>query len=78
MSVELRDRIVLDPEILVGKPTVRGTRISVEMILGLLADGWTYETILNEFPHLKREDILACLAFARDTIAEELYFPSAA
>jgi uncharacterized protein (DUF433 family) len=78
MSVELRDRIVLDPKILVGKPTVRGTRISVEMILGLLADGWTYETILSEFPHLTREDILACLAFARDTIAEELYFQSAA
>lgn len=53
-----RERISSDPEVLVGKPVVKGTRISVELILGWLANGWTYEQILESYPHIVREDIL--------------------
>lgn len=73
--MEWRDRIVCNPEILVGKPTIKGTRISVELILGWLANGWTFDDILDSYPHLKREDILAALAFAAERMREEDYLP---
>jgi uncharacterized protein (DUF433 family) len=78
MATEIANRIVVDPEILVGKPIVRGTRLSVEFILGLLADGWTRAQLRTDYPNLTDEDITACLAFARDTVAEHLFLPSAA
>jgi len=59
-----RDRIVIDPEILVGKPVVKGTRLAVEFVIDLLAQGWTEAEILRNYPGLAREDILACLAYA--------------
>lgn len=59
-----RDRITADPDILVGKPIIKGTRISVELILGWLANGWSFEQILEAYPRITREDILAALAFA--------------
>ena len=59
-------RIVLDPLVLAGKPAVRGTRLSVEFIVGLLADGWSEAEILENYPNLQRDDIRACLAYARD------------
>lgn len=71
-------RIVLDPAVLVGKPIVRGTRIPVELVLGLLAEGWSEADILASYPHLTRADIQACLAYARDLVASERVFPSAA
>ena len=54
-------RIVIDPEVLVGKPVIRGTRLAVEFIVGLLAQGWSEAEILKNYPGLTREDILACL-----------------
>ena len=71
-------RIVLDPEILVGKPVIRGTRLSVEFIIGLLADGWSEAEILANYPGIVHQDIIACLAYARDTLSSEKVFPSAA
>lgn len=71
--MEWRDRIVSDPNILVGKPTIRGTRISVELILGWLANGWSFEDIVAAYPHLARDDILAALAFAAELMREEEY-----
>lgn len=71
--MDWRQRITADPEVLLGKPTIRGTRISVELILGWLANGWTIETILDSYPHLGREDILAALAFAAEMMREEKY-----
>jgi uncharacterized protein (DUF433 family) len=68
-----RDRITSDPDILVGKPTVKGTRISVELILGWLANGWTHEMILESYPQIVRDDILAALAFAAEMMREEEY-----
>jgi uncharacterized protein (DUF433 family) len=70
---EWRERIVSDPNILVGKPTIKGTRISVELILGWLANGWSFDDILESYPHITREDILAALAFAEEMMREEDY-----
>ena len=66
-----RERIAVDPNILLGKPAIKGTRISVELILGWLANGWSYEDILESYPHITREDILAALAFAQELLREE-------
>ena len=68
-----RERIVSNPDILVGKPSIKGTRISVELILGWLANGWTHEMILESYPQLTREDILAALAFATEFMRDEEY-----
>jgi uncharacterized protein (DUF433 family) len=64
--VEFGDRIVLDPEIRFGKPTVRGTRITVGDVLSYLAGGMSEEEILADFSQLSHEDIRACLAFAAE------------
>lgn len=72
------DRIVVDPAILVGKPVVKGTRLSVEFLLGLMADGWSESNILDNYPGLTHEDIAACLNYARDLVAGERVYPSAA
>jgi len=61
---ELLKRIVVDPKVMVGKPVIRGTRISVEQILRLLAQGLTFEDILKDYPHLTKEDIVAALIYA--------------
>jgi uncharacterized protein (DUF433 family) len=59
-----RDRITIDPEICHGKPTVRGLRYPVELILDLLSSGMSHEEILGDYPDLEREDILAVLQYA--------------
>lgn len=66
--MDWRERIVADPKILVGKPIIKGTRISVEFVIDLLARGWTTEQILKEYDHLTLEDIQACLAYAGDLV----------
>lgn len=71
--MDWRERIVSNPDILVGKPSIKGTRISVELILGWLAQGWTHEMILESYPHITRDDILACLAFAAEMLHDEEY-----
>lgn len=71
-------RITLDPDIMAGKPVVRGTRLAVEFIIGLLVDGWTEAEILSNYPGLVRQDILACLGYARDVLNAENPVPSAA
>jgi len=66
-----RDRITVDPDVLAGKPVVKGTRIAVELIVDLLAGGWTQEQILDNYPHLTPEDIRACLAYAGEVLRAE-------
>lgn len=61
-----RERIIVDPEIRFGKPTIRGTRLTVGDVLGYLAGGTSEDEILDQFPQLAREDIRACLAFAAE------------
>ena len=71
-------RIALAPDLLAGKPVIRGTRPSVEFVIGLMADGWSEADILANYPGVTRDDIIACLAYARDTLSSERVFPSAA
>jgi uncharacterized protein (DUF433 family) len=71
-------RIALDPNVLAGKPVIRGTRLSVEFVIGLMADGWDETDILANYPGIVHEDIIACLAYARDALSSEKVFPSAA
>ena len=66
-----QDRITIDPDVLVGKPVIKGTRISVEFVIDLLARGWTTSQVLVEYDHLKPEDIQACLAYASDLLKSE-------
>jgi len=61
-------RIEIDPDIMVGKPVIRGTRLTVEFVIGLLAAEWSEQDILESYPGVVREDIVACLAYARDTL----------
>jgi len=75
MKTDWRSRITVNPEILAGKPIIKGTRISVEFILELLANGWTDEAILENYPQLKKEDIQAALRYATDILKEEMVYP---
>jgi uncharacterized protein (DUF433 family) len=77
-AVPEHPRIALDPDVMVGKPVIRGTRITVELIIGLLAQGWTEQEILAAYPHLTRDDILACLAYAQELVSSEKVYPTAA
>lgn len=74
----LLDRIGSNPEVLAGKPIVRGTRVTVERVLSLLEAGVAEKEILADFPMLTLEDIRACIAYARHVVAEEDVFPTAA
>lgn len=71
----MNDRITMNPEILAGKPIVRGTRLSVEFVVGLLAQGWSVEDVLAEYDHLTRDDIQACLAYAHQLLKDEKIYP---
>jgi len=73
--MDLKNRIVLDPKILTGKPTIRGTRIAVEFIIDLLAGGWTINQILQEYDHLTPEDIQACLMYVSEMLHSERVYP---
>jgi uncharacterized protein (DUF433 family) len=73
-----QSRIAVDPQVLVGKPVVKGTRLAVEFILELLANGWTEEEIFRNYPGLTREDIQACLAYASAVLKAERVYPLSA
>jgi uncharacterized protein (DUF433 family) len=70
-DIDWRKYIHSDPEVLLGKPIVKGTRLSVEFILGLFAEGWTEQQILENYPKLTRESLRAVFAFATDCMREE-------
>lgn len=71
---ELLGLIVKDPRILVGKPTIRGTRLAVEFIVERLAAGWTKDELLENFPSLTEDGIRACLAYAAQSVRAERVF----
>jgi len=71
----MNKRITIDPKIMVGKPVIKGTRITVELILELLAQGQTYKEIFADYPHLTQEDIRAAIAYAHEIISHEKVFP---
>ena len=66
MDIQWQDHIESSPEVMKGKPRVKGTRIPVSLILGYLASGTSPDEIIEEFPDLTAEDISACLVYARD------------
>ena len=72
---KLLERITVNPKIFGGKPIIRGRRLAVEHVLGMLAAGDTIETILEGYPWLERDDILACLAYARKLVGHERVEP---
>jgi len=72
-----QDRIALDPKVLVGKPVVKGTRIAVELVVDLLAKGWTQDQILDSYPSVTADDIRACLAYASEVLHSERVYPFA-
>jgi uncharacterized protein (DUF433 family) len=74
-DADWRERIILDPAILAGKPIIRGTRISVEFVIDLLARGWSEKEILENYPGVTIVDIRACLAYARDSLSAERVYP---
>lgn len=76
--MDWRDRITLDPAILVGKPVIKGTRLAVEFIVGLKAQGWSDTEILSNYPGISREDLLACLSYAEERLKSERVYPSPA
>ena len=70
-----KERIHMDPSILVGKPIVKGTRLAVEFVIDLLAQGWTEAQILESYPGITHEDIQACLAYTSATLHAERVYP---
>ena len=70
-----REYIVSDPSILLGKPTIKGTRISIEIILELLESGWNEEMILESYPSLSEDSLRAVFSYLKSCIQHELYFP---
>ena len=71
--MEWREHIVVDPAVLVGKPVIKGTRISVELLLDRFADGWSYDDVLAAYPHLTREQVQAAVTFASELFKEEKF-----
>ncbi|HEX7376005.1 MAG TPA: DUF433 domain-containing protein [Pirellulales bacterium] len=73
--MDWKDRISVDPKVLVGKPVIRGTRIAVELLMDLLAEGWSQEQILKSYPHLTTDDIQAALRYAAEAVRLERAYP---
>lgn len=73
--MDVRDRIVLNPEVLTGKPVIRGTRLAVEFIVDLLGQGWSESQVLENYPGITHEDILACLQYASQQLRSERVYP---
>jgi uncharacterized protein (DUF433 family) len=69
--MDWHEHIVLDPKVLVGKPIIKGTRIAVELVIDLMARGYSKEEILDQYDHITAEDIQACLAYASETLRSE-------
>lgn len=68
-------RIVIDPEILCGKPVIVGTRLSVQFIIGLLAQGWSVPQVTENYPGISADDVFACLEYAAKVLQSERVYP---
>ncbi len=73
--MDWNERIVTDANTCGGRPRIKGTRISVEFLLGLKAAGWNEEQILENYPHLTRDDLQAVFAYAQSILADESFLP---
>ncbi|MCL4870781.1 MAG: DUF433 domain-containing protein [Anaerolineae bacterium] len=70
-----QEHIVIDPHILVGKPVVKGTRLAVDFIIDLLAQGWSEAEVLRNYPGLTSQDVRACLTYAGESLRSEKVYP---
>jgi uncharacterized protein (DUF433 family) len=77
MKPAWEDRIEARTDVLTGKPVIKGTRLAVDFIVGLLAQGWTEAQILENYPGVSSEDLRACLSYAADLLASEKVYPNA-
>lgn len=75
MTPKYQKRIVVDPRVMLGKPIIKGTRITVELILRQLAQGLTLEEIIENYPHLKKADVYAAIEYATKRLTEETVYP---
>lgn len=73
-NIDWRNYIHSDPKILLGKPVVKGTRLSVEFILGLLGQGWTEQQIIENYPMLSKESLIAVFSFVTECMREEFLY----
>lgn len=71
----MKDKIIADPKIMLGKPVIKGTRVTVEHILDLLKQGLTVKEILKDYPHLKKNDIEAAIDYASEALSKEKVYP---
>jgi uncharacterized protein (DUF433 family) len=78
LSMIWQNHIISDKQVLLGKPTIKGTRISVEMVLELFQTGWTEKQILESYPSLTPDSLRAVFAYLKDCLQQELYFPISA
>ena len=76
--VEWRERIEVNPEVMTGKPVIKGSRLTVDHVIELLAEGWTTEQITEEYPGITPEDVAACLAYASEVLKSEKVDPARA
>lgn len=72
-TLDWRDYVTVNPDILVGKPIIKGTRISVDLLLDRLADGWSYSDILAAYPHLSHDQVRAAMLFVSELFKEERF-----
>jgi uncharacterized protein (DUF433 family) len=70
------ERIISDPDILVGKPTIKGTRLAVDFLLERLADGWSEDDLLESYPRLTKQDLQAVFAYASESLKDGLFIPA--
>jgi len=77
MNMEWRANITSDESVLLGKPTVKGTRVSVEHLIGLLAQGWSEQQILENYPRLTQESLQAVFSYIKDCLKDGLLFSNA-
>jgi uncharacterized protein (DUF433 family) len=70
-----KDRIVVNPNVLAGKPIIKGTRMAVEFVVELCSEGWSLDEILHNYPTLTREDVLAALHYAAEVLKLERVYP---
>ena len=71
LTQSYREGITVDPDVMLGKPVIKGTRITIELILKKLSEGMTVEDLLAAYPHLTKDDVLAALSYSADVISQE-------
>ena len=73
--MDWQERIIVDPNVMVGKPVIKGTRLTVEFIVDLLANEWSFSEILGSYPGISNQDIVACLQYAHDVLKDVKEYP---